>query len=351
MNNNYRLPSEWEQQSAIALIWPDKNTDWNAYLDEITETYIQLAMIITNYERLLVISPNVEDTKSLLKKRLTDNNFNRIVFSFCENNDTWARDVLPITLVPSCNASNKESLFLDFKFNGWGKKFKYDKDNKLNRKIFSQSVLNGKIVNCKDFILEGGSIETDGKGTLFTTSSCLLAPNRNELMSKQKIEEKLLDIFDSIKRIIWIEHGALRGDDTDGHIDTILRCAPNNTLLYIATEDKLDDHFDDLNKLDKQVRSLRTLDNKPYRFLPLILPKPIYYNGERLPATYANFLILNGAVIVPTYRQKNNDTNALSIIKKAFPNHDIIGVDASVIIRQHGSIHCLTMQLPKGCLK
>ena len=198
--------------------------------------------------------------------------------------------------------------------------------------------------------MEGGSIESDGKHTLFTTTLCLNAPYRNQPLTQEDIEKRLLEIFPDMQRVVWIEHGELEGDDTDGHIDTIFRCAPNDTLLYIGTDNINDTHYHDLKALDEQAKSLRTLDGKPYRLYKLPLPEAIYDEGERLPATYANFLILNGAVIVPTYNQPENDKQALDIIQLAFPNYDIIGVDSQIIIRQHGSIHCLTMQFPEGVL-
>ena len=177
-----------------------------------------------------------------------------------------------------------------------------------------------------------------------------MAPNRNQPLDKIGLENKLLDIFPCLRQIVWIEHGMLMGDDTDGHIDTILRCAPNNTLLYISCDDKSDSHYSDLALLDAQVKALRTLNGEPYRCLRLPIPKAIYDGTDRLPATYANFLVLNGAVVVPTYRQPDADRRAIETIRQAFPDRDIIGLDAVTIVRQHGSLHCLTMQFPANTL-
>ena len=203
----------------------------------------------------------------------------------------------------------------------------------------------GVVEDHTDFVLEGGSIESDGKGTIFTTSSCLLAPYRNQPMTRVEIEERLLKTLHAV-RIVWIEHGKLEGDDTDGHIDTTVRLAPDDTLLYIYSDEN-DEHFADFQAMENQLKALRTLEDKPYRLLRLPFPEAIYDNGVRLPATYANFVILNHSVLCPTYAQPYRDGQAMSQLQKAFPGRKIIGIDARTVIRQHGSLHCLTMQFPK----
>ena len=190
-----------------------------------------------------------------------------------------------------------------------------------------------------DFVLEGGSIESDGKGTIFTTTCCLIAPHRNQPLTQQEIEQQLKEWLGA-ERIVWINHGSLIGDDTDGHIDTLVRIAPNDTLLYIGA----DDEHPDLLLMEQELQQLRTIDGHPYRLLRLPMPRPIYDDGERLPATYANYLVINGAVLVPTYNQPDLDQEAISTIGKAFPDREIIGIDCRAVIRQHGSLHCCTMQ-------
>ena len=317
MNTNrlqgVRLPAEWEQQRAIMLIWPHEDTDWCPYLEEITEVYLQMAKAITRHEKLLITARNTERVQDLLTKHLTEGQMKQVTIFACDNNDTWARDVAPITLLPDTTASGTEqtSVLLDFCFNGWGEKFAADKDNKINQAVYKAGLFEGTLVSHKDFILEGGSIECDGKHTLFTTTGCLMAPHRNQPLSKEDIDQKLRSFFPNINHIVWLDYGQLAGDDTDGHIDTIVRIAPNDTLLYIRCDDPQDEHYD-----------------------------------ERLPATHANFLILNDAVLVPTYDQPEKDKRAMEQIQLAFPDREIIGIDSRTIIRQHGSIHCLTMQLP-----
>ena len=333
----YRLPAEWEPQSLVMLTWPHQDTDWAPYLDEITRTYVEMADAITQYEKLLVVTPNPVEVGATLGKYLSNSQMAQVIISHCKTNDTWARDHGPITLVGIENDGQEKLLCLDFRFNGWGEKFPAELDNKITRQVFQEllddEVLKGDIGSGNDdFVLEGGSIESDGKGTIFTTECCLMAPNRNQPLTKGEVEQELL-LRLKAKRIIWLQHGALAGDDTDGHIDTTVRIAPDDTILFSYPADK------------KELEGLRTLEGKQYRLVELPLPI-LEYDGEKLPATYANFLIINGAVIVPTYNIPDMDAKACEIIQTAFPDRKIIAIDATTIVRQHGSIHCCTMQVP-----
>ena len=347
-NHSFRLPAEWEPQSGVILIWPHEDTDWCPYLEDITEVYLQMADAITRYEALLITARDTELVRSLLAGRLTEEQMKRVTLFTCDNNDTWARDVAPISLTSNKTSKNSSQplRLLDFCFNGWGEKFAAEKDNRINRQLYEAELLQGVLESHKDFVLEGGSIESDGERTLFTTTSCLMAPHRNQPLTQEDIDKRLRLFFPNVERVIWLDYGQLAGDDTDGHIDTIVRIAPNNTLLYIGCDDKEDEHYEDFRLLEEQLKQLRTLDGKPYRLLRLPMPDAIYDDDERLPATHANFLIINGAVIVPTYNQPEKDKAALDTIQEAFPDREIIGIDSRTIIRQHGSIHCLTMQLP-----
>jgi agmatine/peptidylarginine deiminase len=203
----------------------------------------------------------------------------------------------------------------------------------------------GEYVDCLDFVLEGGSIESDGKGTVFTTSCCLLAPHRNQPMTKEQIEEHLKQELHA-ERIVWINHGSLTGEDTDGHIDTLVRICPDDTLLYMGCENPDDEQYEELHLMEEELKTFRTIEGKPYRLLKLPMPRPIIFEGERLPATYANFLVINGAVLCPTYAQPDLDAEALRLIGEAFPEREIVGIDCRSIIKQHGSLHCCTMQYP-----
>lgn len=327
---NWRLPAEWEPQWGVQLTWPHANTDWAPILDEITTTYKEMAREIAKHENLLIIAPEGEYLSPITSHLLP-----------LKSNDTWARDHGFITLVDD----EGHARLLDFCFNGWGKKFPADLDNALNRKLYDNGKVEGEYVDCLDFVLEGGSIESDGKGTVFTTTGCLLAPHRNQPMTKAEIEERLKRELHA-NRILWINHGNLTGDDTDGHIDTLVRICPNDTLLYMGCDDPNDEQYEELRLMEEQLKTFRTIDGQPYRLMKLPMPRPIYDEGDRLPATYANFLIINGAVLCPIYAQPDLDAEALRVIGEAFPDREIVGIDCRSIIKQHGSLHCCTMQYP-----
>ena len=339
MGNKYILPPEWAVQSAIQLTWPHAGTDWLPYLDDICAVYVEMADIVTRYEKLIVVTPEPENVWRQLNTRLTKRQLENVTVHECLTNDTWARDHGFITL-----KDGDSTRLLDFRFNGWGEKFPAKLDNAINRSLYANHVVKGEYVDMNDFVLEGGSIESDGKGTVFTTSQCLLAPRRNQPMTRAEIEQRLKDSL-CAERIVWIDYGHLDGDDTDGHIDTLVRTAPDDTLLYISCTDPNDSHYDDLRMMEEQLKTFRTADGRPYRLIRLPMPHPIYDDGYRLPATYANFVIINGAVIYPTYGQPDTDVEAAKAIKEAYPERDIIGVDSRTVIRQHGSLHCCTMQL------
>ena len=299
------LPAEWEEQEFVQLTWPHEKTDWAPMLDEITATYIEMAQAISAREKLLIVAPNVEKVKRLLAEHLTTQQMSNVVYHQCPTNDTWARDHAFLTL--------SDGTLLDFCFNGWGEKFEASLDNAINRSLYSSLLTHHSSLyeSHLDFVLEGGSIESDGKGTIYTTRCCLLAPHRNQPLTEQQIEQELKRRLRA-DRIVWLDDEPLPGDDTDGHIDTLARILPDGTLLRMP------------------------------------LPDPIFdEDGTQLPATYANYLIINGAVLVPTYGQPANDERAIQRIQEAFPDREMIPIDSRSIIRQHGSIHCCTMQYPK----
>ena len=327
-HNHWRLPAEWEPQEGVQLTWPHARTDWAPILNEITAVYHQMAREIAERERLMVVAPEDAAYDML-----------RIV---CDTNDTWARDHGFISLVDD----QGHRRLLDYCFNGWGEKFEATLDNAINRRLYDLGEIAGEYVDCLDFVLEGGSIESDGKGTIFTTSQCLLAPHRNQPMTKEQIEERLKHDL-CAERILWIDYGHLTGDDTDGHIDTLVRICPDDTLLYVGCDNPQDEQYADLKRMEEQLQTFRTLDGKPYTLKKLPIPHPIYDGEDRLPATYANFLVINGAVLCPTYGQPDLDNEALRIIGETFPKREIIGIDCSPVIWQHGSLHCCTMQFPR----
>lgn len=342
----FYLPAEWERQESIQLTWPDGHTDWAPYLDAVTSTFIALAKAITSHERLIIAAANPSTVDAILNKVLDRDQLSRVKTFACPINDTWARDHAPLTLVDTTAGQDSQRFrLLNFRFNGWGEKFAWDKDNKITGTLYGQGAYTGLLEDHDNFVLEGGSVESDGKGTVFTTACCLLAPHRNQPLNKDEITERLKRWLHA-ERIVWLNHGRLQGDDTDGHIDTIVRVCPNDTLAYVRCDDPDDEQYEDFRALEEELQSLTTTDGRPYRLLPLPMPRRMEDDGYRLPATYANFVILNGAVLVPTYQQPDNDNKAMDVIAKAFPDRKIIGIDATTVVRQHGSLHCLTMQFP-----
>ena len=343
IKSNIILPSEWAQQSAIQLTWPHENTDWAYMLDEVEECFVNLAREIAARQLLLIVTPQPEHVRSRIADVVNMNNV-RIVE--CMSNDTWARDHGGITVYV-----DGKPVVYDFAFNGWGLKFAACYDNLITSQLNKQAVLKARYENRLNFIIEGGSIESDGCGTMLTTSECLLSPNRNGEWGKEDIEQYLREAF-GLEQILWLDHGYLAGDDTDSHIDTLARLAPDNTILYVRCNDETDEHYEALKAMESQLRTFTTLDGKPYRLMPLPMAQAAYdEEGERLPATYANFLIMNEAVLYPTYGVPALDDEAAHVIAKAFPGREVVGIDCQALIKQHGSLHCVTMQYPTNVIE
>lgn len=336
------LPAEWQTQSGIQLTWPHVGTDWAHMLKEVQECFVNLAREIAKREIVLIVTPEPEVVKKQIE---TTVNMDNVRFLECETNDTWARDHGAITMIDEGTPS-----LLDFTFNGWGLKFASDLDNQITRHAVEAKALKGRYVNRLGFVLEGGSIESDGMGTLLTTSECLLSPNRNGQLNRVEIEEYLKSTF-HLQRVLWLDHGYLAGDDTDSHIDTLARFCSSDIIAYVKCDNKDDEHYEALQAMEKQLKTFRTLNGEPYQLLALPMADKVDESGERLPATYANFLILNNAVLYPTYNQPENDRKAKDILRQAFPKHEVIGIDCCALIKQHGSLHCVTMQYPLGVIK
>lgn len=338
MSKKLYLPAEWHEQAFVQLTWPHENSDWAYMLQEVEECFTELAKAISQHGKLLIVTPNEKKTATTLQK--AGATMENITLFTCDTNDTWARDHAFITL-----AGGDKPCYLDFCFNGWGKKFEASLDNAINKKLFDAGIVKGEYCDMNDFVLEGGSIESDGKGTVLTTTCCLTAPNRN-LTDREYLEKELCNRL-GCERVLWLDYGELVGDDTDGHIDTLARLTPDDTIVYMQYDAEDKEQYDCLKKMEEQLATFRTKEGNPYRLLPLPSPSPIYdEDGERLPATYANFLIMNNAVLYPTYAQPANDAIAADVLQKAFPTYEIVGIDCRALIKQHGSLHCVTMQYP-----
>ena len=328
------------------LTWPHADTDWAPLLDRVEPVYRQIAAQILKREKLLIVARDAahrEHIRSILETG-DPLDLSGLHWATAPSNDTWARDHGPITIL---DASGSPRL-LDFRFNGWGEKYAHDLDDGINASLAGQGVFSAPMLPV-DMVLEGGSLEVDGQGTLLTTSQCLLMPRRNPGLSRSDIETALLQHL-CLERVLWLEHGHLAGDDTDAHIDTLARFCTDDTIAYMSCDDPQDEHYASLRAMEDELRALRRVDGTAYRLVPLPLPEPILNaDGERLPASYANFLIINGAVLVPVYGDAL-DAEALARLDNAFPDRQVIGIDCRALIEQFGSLHCITMQLPEGVL-
>jgi len=336
-----RLPAEWEPQDAILLAWPHEQTDWQPILDQVTEVYIELIRQIVRFEKVIIIAPELKIVHDTLKKESIA--LSNILLYQIDTNDTWIRDFGPVTVY-----TGSYPQLLDFTFNGWGLKFLAEKDNQVTRTLHNTGIFNKISRYPVELVLEGGSIESDGSGTLLTTSTCLLNPNRNPQLDRKGLESELSKLL-GFNCFLWLDHGWLAGDDTDSHIDTLARLCPNDTVLYVHCTDVEDEHYPELKKMETQLKQLKTKNGQPLRLLPLPMPQACYDGDDRLPASYANFLIINSAILVPTYSDPA-DPLAMETIGKAFPKREIIGIDCRPLIKQHGSLHCISMQLPQGVL-
>ncbi|MDR0331934.1 MAG: agmatine deiminase family protein [Dysgonamonadaceae bacterium] len=335
------FPPEWYSQSGVQIAWPHNNTDWCDMLEEVIECYVSFSKEILKREKLLVVCPEVDEVTKYFSQEEQKN----LIVIEMETNDTWARDHAAISVFV-----NGKPTVIDFGFNAWGLKFAANFDNQITGKLYEQEAFQPEVKyhNQLNFILEGGSVESDGKGTILTTTECLTAPNRNQPMSEDEIEAHLKKVFGA-NRVLWLNHGYLAGDDTDNHIDTLARFCDENTIAYVKCDDENDEHFDELQKMEAQLRFFSNFEGNPYRLIALPMADAVFFEGYRLPATYANFLIINGAVLVPIY-QSPKDEIAKAQLQKAFPDREIIGIDCRSLIKQHGSLHCVTMQYPEGFL-
>ncbi len=333
MGDFRRLPAEFEDQAFVQLIFPHAKSDWAPYLDEASQNFVNIAIAIAQHEPCLIVCDNITRVKNYFTEQ------KNLFFIQAETDDTWARDCSGITIL-----RDDQPMVIDFTFTGWGNKFDATLDNALTSKL---RPFYGAHYQKECFILEGGAIESNGIGLLLTTVHCLMNPNRNQKLTQKFEVEAILKETLGVQKTLWLEHGYLAGDDTDSHIDTLARFVSEDTIVYVKCEDEEDEHFEALSNMEAELRSMRDLNEEKFRLIPLPMTEAIYYEGERLPATYANFLIINGAVLLPTYNDSHDD-EALEILQKIFTDREIIPIDCSVLIRQHGSLHCVTMQLPKA---
>ena len=334
-----RFPAEWEKQSAVLIAWPHTTGDFSNNLESVEQTYSIIADTITQYQRLIIVCRD-DSHQQHIQALIT--NYDDIDFIHATVNDIWVRDTVFLSVEKEGSITH-----LNFLFNGWGEKYQHQNDNDLNHKLLNAKPFKGKAHKDIDFILEGGSVESDGIETILTTKQCLLNPNRNKGLTQQQIEQQLLENLGA-KRILWLDQENLSGDDTDAHIDTLARFCSANTIAYTSYKDTDDLHYTNLKYMERQLQDFRNPAGDPYHLVALPLPKPIFDgDGQQLPANYANFLIINHAVLVPTYGDAMDDI-ALKRLGECFPQHEIIAIPCKPLVHQYGSLHCMTMQFPAG---
>lgn len=337
----YRLPAEWESQSAIQFTWPHEGMDWGTDLEAVRDRIYQCVSLIAEDQIVVIAGDNREE----ILDRLVDIPQDHLIVIEVDANDVWARDHGPVFI-----QKEEQLQLLDYQFNGWGNKFPSELDNQISRCLWEGGVFGEIERHEMALVLEGGGIESDGAGTIMTTRSCMTHPKRNPELSWQDLKQQFKEQLGAI-RVLALTNGQLIGDDTDGHIDTLCRFCSPDTIAYVQCEDEQDEHFATLSKMKAELSTWRTLAGNLYQLIPLPLPTPCYHpvDGHRLPATYANFIIANRYVIVPTYQQEKDEL-ALKQLAAVFPKRTVVGVDALPVIRQHGSLHCLCMHYPAGAL-
>ncbi|MDE5586183.1 MAG: agmatine deiminase family protein, partial [Muribaculaceae bacterium] len=322
-----RFIPEWEPVEHVLLALPNKNTDWAYILPAAIDQYRRLVKAITDEGiKVILLCDDEQEAKEVMK----DCNQDFMNYVTIDYNDTWTRDYGMISVV-----RNERMRALDFGFNGWGLKFAADKDNLVNLHLDKSGLISPLTYrNERDFVLEGGSVESDGAGTVLTTSRCLQSPNRNGGKTKGELNIELLNRLGA-DHVLWLDHGALEGDDTDSHIDTLARLAPDDTIVFTGTKNFDDPMFESLLAMRAQLTLFRTAEGNPYNLVELPLPDPVLdEDGSRLPATYANYLVANGVIFMPTYGQPDKDELAMRSIRIAFPTHKVVGIDCRTLLRQ-----------------
>ena len=342
-----RLPAEWERQSGVQLTWPHADTPWYER-EKVMECYASIAAAVLRFEKLMIVCPDADECRRELsdaaERASVTLDPDAPIYVVAPSNDTWARDHGGI----SVHGTDGEKYVYDFVFNGWGLKFASNLDNLITRNILTGGAFAPGVVgvDMSPFVLEGGSIDTDGEGTLLTTTSCLCSENRNSYLDRDEIEGELRQAF-GLKRVLWLDEGFIAGDDTDGHVDILARFCSPDTIAYTSCDDPSNEAYDSLKAMEEQLRTFRTLSGEPYTLVPLPLPAQTYLEGYPLPASYANFLIVNGAVLVPSCADPS-DAKAAEALGKVFPDREIILIDCRALLSGHGGLHCVTMNYPEG---
>ncbi|MCW5968793.1 MAG: agmatine deiminase family protein [Blastocatellales bacterium] len=339
----YRMPAEWEPHEATWLSWPHKEESWPGAFDRVPEIFTEIAGHLAESE-LVRINVADEDFAARVREQLKKGgvNLDAVRFHLNPTNDAWVRDHGPIYVVRDRDGERKRAI-IDWGYNAWGNKYPpYDLDDAIPQRIAEES---GEQLYQPGIVLEGGSIDVNGRGALLTTESCLLNPNRNPHLDKNQIEQ-YLRAYLGVDCILWLGDGIV-GDDTDGHIDDLTRFVSHDTVVTAVEEDPGDENYPPLRDNLERLQSMKDQDGEPLRIITVPMPAPVYFDGQRLPASYANFYIANRAVLAPTYRCEN-DARAIAILQELFPDRRTIGIDCTEMVWGLGAIHCATQQQPRG---
>lgn len=336
------FPAEWAAQDAVAIAFPHENSDWAGMLEQVSTVFIEIIETIALFEDVIVICDNIEQ----VKRKINADFHEKIHFFEILTNDTWARDFMPLTVMQA-----GQPVFIKYMFNGWGLKFPANLDNSIALNVLESNLFRHTPMIHGGIIAEGGAFETDGHGTLMSTTQCMSSPNRNPHLSLSETEAILARQL-GISKFLWLNHGYLAGDDTDSHIDTLARFCSEDTIAYVSCDDEDDEHFAELKLMEQELQQFRQPNGAPYQLIPLpMAPLCFDSEGNRLPATYANFLIINQAVLLPVYGDPIRDKQAIASIQNCFTDRSIFPIDCRLLTFQHGSLHCVTMQFPRGSLK
>jgi agmatine deiminase len=338
--NTVILPAEWHPQRAVMLTWPHQHTDWADYLSETEPVFVHIAAAVCAHQDLIVACHD-EAVRVHVRTQLHEAGIDpaRYHLYLAPSNDSWARDHGPISVL-----RQGQHELVNFSFNAWGGKYAAELDNAITATLHRCGAFGHSALISLPWVLEGGAIESDGAGTLLAVRPCVLSPQRNPGMTQAALED-ILRTHLGITHFLWLEHGALEGDDTDSHIDTLVRFCDLHTLAYVACDDPQDSHYAELQAMAQELQHLRDRHGQPYRLIPLPWARAHYDKEQRLPATYANFLIINGAVLMPSYRDALKDAHAQAILRTCFPGRELIAIDCVPLIRQFGSLHCVTMHI------
>ncbi len=337
----YYFPAEFTLHHATWLSWPHNPDTWPGKIETIFPSYTKFVKVLTEGEFVHINVRDEEMQQGAVEILLLENvNLDRVKFFRHPTNDAWCRDHGPAFLI---NPENRQpKVIVDWGYNAWGGKYPpFDLDDVIPTLIardYNIPVFHPGI------IMEGGSVDFNGAGTLITSTSCLLNPNRNPQLNQQQIEEYLFGYY-GVKQVLWVDEGIV-GDDTDGHIDDTVRFYNTDSVITVIEHNKQDENFDLLKHNLKQLNQMRLLHGRQLNIVEIPMPRALYYEGQRLPASYANFYISNLHVIVPTF-QCDRDDEALNIIQECFPDRQVMGIDATDIIWGLGSFHCLSQQEPE----